>query len=143
MLRFVFGILRIPIPQFNLRFALFTPRNGVGRSIRPPAPNPRVAAERWIRALEEETGGIVVLSSSSSSEAQASASGVEVGSSTSTARNMVMTSAARGEHDGRKVLPNFIVDSYEGVLRRAQREAKIACIVLVSEEHDDDAEFKR
>lgn len=43
----------------------------------------------------------------------------------------------------RKILPDFFLGSYEEALQTCQREAKIGCIVLVSNEHDDVAEFKR
>jgi FAS-associated factor 2 len=45
--------------------------------------------------------------------------------------------------DGRKLLPDFTLGSYEEILRLCQREAKIACVIMVSEEHDDVTEFKR
>jgi FAS-associated factor 2 len=45
--------------------------------------------------------------------------------------------------EGRKILPDFTLGSYEEVLRLCQREAKVACVILVSEEHDDVTEFKR
>lgn len=54
-----------------------------------------------------------------------------------------LTARGSGEDDGRKYLPDFSLGTYENTLRRCQKEAKIGCIVLVSEEHDDDAEFKR
>ncbi|KAJ7905092.1 hypothetical protein B0H13DRAFT_2663264 [Mycena leptocephala] len=43
----------------------------------------------------------------------------------------------------RKVLPDFTLGTYEDALRTCQRDIRIACIVLVSEEHDDVPEFKR
>jgi FAS-associated factor 2 len=43
----------------------------------------------------------------------------------------------------RKWLPDFTVGTYEDALRTCEREAKIGCVILVSEEHDDVAEFKR
>lgn len=45
--------------------------------------------------------------------------------------------------DNQKILPDFFDGSYEEVLDICQREGRIACVVLVSAEHDDDADFKR
>ncbi|KAK0227466.1 hypothetical protein EDD85DRAFT_958085 [Armillaria nabsnona] len=88
--------------------------------------------DNWIRDLEEETGAVCI---GRQSKSQGVASGV-AGPSTLTARG-------GGEDDGRRYLPDFSLGTYENTFRRCQKEAKIGCIVLVSEEHDDDAEFKR
>ena len=45
--------------------------------------------------------------------------------------------------DGRKILPDFMLGSYEEMLRVCKKDARIGCVVLVSEEHDDVSEFKR
>ena len=45
--------------------------------------------------------------------------------------------------DGKKYLPNFETCDYEAFLRKAIREKKVACVVLLSEEHDDVLHFKR
>ena len=45
--------------------------------------------------------------------------------------------------DESKVLPDFFDGTYEEVLDACQKEGKIACVILVSAEHDDVAEFKR
>ncbi|KAF8193029.1 hypothetical protein BJ912DRAFT_1021722 [Pholiota molesta] len=86
---------------------------------------------RWLRELEEETGAVSV------GRAQVP-------------RGLVVDVACRrggagalGLEDGRKYLPDFVVCGYEEMLRTCQREAKIGCVVLVSAEHDDVAEFKR
>ncbi|KAF5340222.1 hypothetical protein D9611_007954 [Ephemerocybe angulata] len=47
------------------------------------------------------------------------------------------------EEGGRLILPDFALCGYDEAVRIAQREARIACIVLVSEEHDVVAELKR
>ncbi|KAI0746339.1 hypothetical protein C8Q80DRAFT_767238 [Daedaleopsis nitida] len=44
---------------------------------------------------------------------------------------------------GLKVLPDFFLGEYEEFARMCQRDVKIGCIIIVSDEHDDDAEFKR
>lgn len=45
--------------------------------------------------------------------------------------------------DNPKILPDFFDGSYEDVIDICQKEGRIACVILVSAEHDDDAEFKR
>ncbi|KAF8559473.1 hypothetical protein OG21DRAFT_1503382 [Imleria badia] len=45
--------------------------------------------------------------------------------------------------DESKVLPDFFDGTYEQVLDACQKEGRIACVILVSAEHDDVAEFKR
>ena len=42
-----------------------------------------------------------------------------------------------------KQLPDFFIGSYESALRTAEKERRIFCAILVSEEHDDVLEFKR
>ncbi|KAJ6591374.1 hypothetical protein B0H10DRAFT_2179292 [Mycena sp. CBHHK59/15] len=121
ILRFVFGVLRIPLPRpFTFNIALFRPRRTPPRS--------DGGADRWVRELEEETGALCM-------SRVADASGVDAGPST-------LTHRANAEGD-RRVLPDFTLGTYEEALRVCQRDARIGCIVLVSEEHDDVAEFKR
>lgn len=92
--------------------------------------------DRWVRELEEETGAVCV---SLRSGREGVASGVDVGPSSSvTARN-----AGATVEDGRKRLPDFKLGTYEDTLRLCQTEARIGCVILVSAEHDDVAEFKR
>lgn len=120
LLRFVFGVLRIPLPRpFAFNLALFRPR-------RTP-PRGDGGADRWVRELEEETGALCM---------SAHASGVDVGA----AGPSTLTHRAPSD---RKVLPDFTLGTYEDALRTCQRDIRIACIVLVSEEHDDVPEFKR
>lgn len=83
---------------------------------------------RWVRQLEEETGALTI--GGSREKAEAGSSGEE------------------GEGKGKEsvkgsTLPNFFLGSYEDALRTAQRELRVLCVVLVSEEHDDVAQFKR
>ena len=49
------------------------------------------------------------------------------------------------EYDAECVLPDFFIGSYEEFARTCAREndPKIGCVIIVSEEHDDDVEFKR
>ncbi|EIN08112.1 hypothetical protein PUNSTDRAFT_88916 [Punctularia strigosozonata HHB-11173 SS5] len=129
MLRFIFGILRIPFPRLNFTGSLSTYRPPSGPSF--GQVDPRTAADRWVRALEEETGAICATGAASG----VSANGNSTGSSTLTHRH--------AEDDGRKSLPDFVRSSYEQALKLCEREARIGCIVLVSDEHDDVPEFKR
>ncbi|KAJ7254687.1 hypothetical protein B0H12DRAFT_1183952 [Mycena haematopus] len=129
LLRFLFGVLRIPLPRpFAFNLAFFRPRPA-----RTP-PRGDGGADRWVRELEEETGALCVSSAHH-------ASGVDVGTSSAGAAGP-STLTHRVPSD-RKVLPDFTLGTYEEALRTCQRDARIACIVLVSEEHDDVPEFKR
>lgn len=134
--RFIFGVLRIPIPQLP-----FTSLNFY-RPLPSGPSDPRSVADRWVRALEDETGAVCI--SRANVIAAAASSGMDAGPSTLTSR----TGCASADHgkafeEGRKLLPDFTLGSYEDILKMCQREAKIACIILVSEEHDDVSEFKR
>ncbi|KAK7458719.1 UBX domain-containing protein 10 [Stygiomarasmius scandens] len=121
--------------------------------------------ERWIRELEEETGAIclgrtgpVGTSTSTSVGIGSSASNLTsrtAGPSTSTASpdadiddselDALLGSEDEDENDGarQRFLPSFQLGSYEHALKVIEKEARIGCIILVSEEHDDVAEFKR
>ncbi|KAJ6527925.1 hypothetical protein B0H10DRAFT_1974198, partial [Mycena sp. CBHHK59/15] len=108
ILRFVFGVLRIPLPRpFTFNIALFRPRRTPPRS--------DGGADRWVRELEEETGALCM-------SRVADASGVDAGPST-------LTHRANAEGD-RRVLPDFTLGTYEEALRVCQRDARIGCIVL-------------
>ncbi|KAF7288153.1 UBX domain-containing protein [Mycena chlorophos] len=122
LFRFIFGVLRIPLPRpFAFNLALFRPRRA--------PPRRDGGADRWVRELEEETGAQCM---------SAVASGVD----TSLPAAGPSTLTHRAPND-RKVLPDFTLGSYEDALRTCQRDIRIGCIVLVSEEHDDVPEFKR
>ncbi|KAG2340606.1 hypothetical protein BDR05DRAFT_889583 [Suillus weaverae] len=129
VLRFVFSVLRIPIPSLP-----FMTTNSY-HSHRPTSPDSRSITQRWVQQLEEETGAC----SSKRSIANAVTTGFEAGPST-TRRHTYPPAAS---DDNQKILPDFFDGSYEEVLDICQREGRIACVVLVSAEHDDDADFKR
>ncbi|KAG1721201.1 uncharacterized protein EDB91DRAFT_1256622 [Suillus paluster] len=129
VLRFVFGVLRIPIPSLP-----FMTTNSY-HSHRSVSSDSRSITQRWVQELEEETGAC----SSKRSMANAVTTGFEAGPST-TRRHTYPPAAS---DDSQKVLPDFFDGSYEDVLDICQREGRIACVVIVSAEHDDDAEFKR
>jgi len=93
-----------------------------------------------LRELEEETGAVSI-GRLKASRGASSSLGSEAGPSTLTSR---ATSSSNGTiEENRRLLPDFTLGSYEEALRTCQREAKIGCVILVSEEHDDVAEFKR
>ncbi|KAG7442218.1 uncharacterized protein BT62DRAFT_1079531 [Guyanagaster necrorhizus] len=124
--RFVFSVLRIPIPHIPFLSLHFYRPLRMSRG-----------ADSWIRDLEEETGAVCI---------GRRGMGVGVASGVvGVAGPSTLMRPGRGESsdDGRKYLPDFSLGTYEDTLRRCQKEARIGCIVLVSEEHDDDAEFKR
>ena len=109
-----------------------TPFNfGTYRTLRQTYPDSRSATRRWITSLEEETGAI------NFNSATATATGVEGRQSTS--RRHTYPPAP----DDNKILPDFFDGAYEEVLDVCQKEGRIACVILVSAEHDDVPEFKR
>ena len=143
LLRFIFRALRLPVPNFApFTFSTLSYRPlgpGAGRE----AKDPKSVAERWVLALEEETGAVCI---SRSGRRRTDASGSSVatgvaGPSTLTARGSAWDGSV-GEGD-MKLLPDFFLGSYEEFARTCQKDMKIGCIVIVSEEHDDVAEFKR
>ncbi|KAI0916589.1 hypothetical protein AcV5_003038 [Taiwanofungus camphoratus] len=154
ILRFIFRILRIPFPQFvpftwsNLSF--YRPL-GPGSGHDGKAMDPKSVAERWVRDLEEATGAVCTSRSGNRKGAGASftnghvASGADVsiaGPSALSSRQAAWEE--RRDADGDlKILPDFFLGSYEQFVRTCEKELKVGCIVLVSEEHDDVAEFKR
>ena len=97
-----------------------------------------------MRELEEETGAVSI-GRLKLPRGTTSSIGLDAGPSSLTSRVAAGNSGSGNgfTEDGRKVLPDFVLRGYEETLRMCQRDAKIACIVLVSEEHDDVAEFKR
>ncbi|EPS97134.1 hypothetical protein FOMPIDRAFT_110679 [Fomitopsis schrenkii] len=145
VLRFIFRILRIPFPQFvpftwsNLQYRPLGPRSGAeGRAL-----DPRAQAERWVRALEEETGAVCV-GRARARRAEAGSGSVASGADAAGPSGLTSRAAMYGEEDGvTKLLPDFFLGSYEEFVRMCERNAKIGCVVLVSEEHDDVPEFKR
>ncbi|KAH9896512.1 hypothetical protein C8Q73DRAFT_780242 [Cubamyces lactineus] len=143
ILRFIFRALRLPVPNFApFTFSTLSYRPlgpGAGRE----AKDPKSVAERWVLALEEETGAVCI---SRSGRRRTDASGSSVatgvaGPSTLTSRGSAWDGSV-GEGD-MKLLPDFFLGSYEEFARTCQKDIKIGCIVIVSEEHDDVAEFKR
>ncbi|KAG2368960.1 hypothetical protein BDR07DRAFT_1348757 [Suillus spraguei] len=133
VLRFVFSVLRIPIP--SLPFMTTNSNSYHYHSHRPTSPDSRSITQRWVQQLEEETGAC----SSKRSMANAVTTGFEAGPST-TRRHTYPPAAS---DDNQKILPDFFDGSYEEVLDICQKEGRIACVILVSAEHDDDADFKR
>ncbi|KAL4080041.1 hypothetical protein V8B97DRAFT_683901 [Scleroderma yunnanense] len=125
ILRFIFGILRIPFLSFNFGTNTYRP---------PPrqTPDARGAIRRWITALEEETGAYNIKTSASL------ATGLDNGPSTSRRHAYPPTNP-----ENTRVLPDFFDGTYDEVLDICQKECRVGCIVLVSEEHDDVPVFKR
>lgn len=145
VLRFIFRILRIPFPQFvpftwsNLQYRPLGP--GSGAEAR--ALDPRAQAERWVRALEEETGAVCV-GRARARRAETGQASVASGADVAGPSGLKSRAATYGEEDGvTKFLPDFFLGSYEEFVRMCERNAKIGCVVLVSEEHDDVPEFMR
>lgn len=141
LLRAILRTLHIPLPLppvplafsiTGLGLTLGGSRPGLGSA---PTRDPKVAAERWIQSLEEETGCV---SFSRSQAGEGEASGVASGSST-------VHSRRQGDESSARFLPDFFIGSYESFAKTCATEVnpKIGCVVIVSEEHDDVAAFKR
>lgn len=134
--RFVFGVLHIPLPRSFATFNFLTTR-GPSTTHGQLPDDPRSATDRWVRALEEETGAVCI----SRNGNEAAATGVAGPSTTS-----VSTSALRSRGGGPTagpVLPDFFLGSYEEAMRTCQRQLRIGCIILLSDEHQDAVRFKR
>lgn len=128
ILRFFSGLL--PISFFTSIFTL-----GTNYQVLRPAysSDSRSATRRWITSLEEETGAVNVKS------AAVSATGLDGRQSVSRRHIYPPTSPV----DENKILPDFFEGTYEEVLNTCQKEGRIVCVIIVSAEHDDVAEFKR
>lgn len=91
--------------------------------------------------MEEETGAVCI--SRSRITRGVTVSGTDAGPSTLTPRYVTAGATGGSTDDTGKVLPDFTVGGYEDTLKTCQREAKIGCVIIVSDEHDDVPEFKR
>ena len=113
-------------------------RNPIGPRADPKL-DARGVAERWVRGLEEETGAVRLSRRAAGNEGTSSG----VGASSSAAG--VSARAGKGADDAERILSDFFLGSYEEFARACAVEdvPKLGCVILVSEEHDDVAEFKR
>ncbi len=142
-LRLSYGILNRIFPFFSSWLPIswanrLSIAGGGGRPVH--ATDPASVADRWVRQLEEETGAICEsrVDVGGSVSATGAATGAGPGPSTLSSRRSALSKAA-----GQRVLPDFYMGSYESALRVAEKEMRPMCVVLVSEEHDDVADFKR
>ncbi|GJE94004.1 hypothetical protein PsYK624_101720 [Phanerochaete sordida] len=141
LLRAILRALRIPIPLPAVPPSFSITHMGLGISSaglshRPtPSKDPKVAAERWIQSLEEETGCV---SFSRAQAGEGEASGIASGSSS-------VLNRRTSDDANTRFLPDFFIGSYEAFARACASDSapKIGCVILVSEEHDDVATFKR
>lgn len=134
--RFIFGVLRIPLPRSFSTLNFLTSR-GSSAAHRQLPEDPKNVTDRWVRALEEETGAVCI----NRSESEVTATGVAGPSAPSAS-----TSILRSRGDGLTIsplLPDFFLGSYEEAMKTCQRQLKIGCIILVSDEHQDATKFKR
>ncbi|KIM24884.1 hypothetical protein M408DRAFT_331551 [Serendipita vermifera MAFF 305830] len=138
LLHFVFRVLRIPFPRLRLGAgsAGSSYRSGRRGSY---SDDPAVVAERWVRELEEETGAMCI-SKAALIDAQGNGNGVagESEAGPSSGSGLVRRHAAKT-----KTLPDFFLGGYDAALKAAQRDAKVLCVILTSEEHDDVPAFRR
>lgn len=133
---FIFRVLRIPFPRLNiLNISLpgGTPRHGRTRR-GSYSDDPADVAERWVRELEEETGALCISKARALEVHEANASLDEPGPS----NRVIQRHPAK-----RKTLPDFFIGGYDAALRLAQQEARVLCVVLTCEEHDDVPPFRR
>ena len=134
LFHFIFRTLRIPFPRLGSPNISFSFSSLIGRSSHPRVhlpKDPASVADRFVRELEDETGAVTV------SHARASRREDEPGPSSLTTGQDVLFDP------GRKLLPDFWLGSYESALEAATREARMLCVVLLSDEHDDTPEFRR
>ena len=132
--RFIFGVLHIPLPRSFSTLNFLTPR-GPSATHRQLPEDPKSVTDRWVRALEEETGAVCM-----------SRSGNDVTTTGVAGPSVASASTLRSRGDGPTtgpVLPDFFLGSYEEAMRTCQRQLKIGCIILVSDEHQDAVKFKR
>jgi FAS-associated factor 2 len=134
ILRFLFGVLHIPLPRTFFSFNVFSPHRP-GSTNRHFTDDPKSVVDRWIRSLEDETGAICL------GRIDRSESTGVAGPSTSTASSALRSRA--DSYENPRILPEFYLGGYEQAMRACQKELKIGCIILVSEEHENVAEFKR
>lgn len=136
VLRFIFGVLHIPLPRSFATLSFLTSR-GPSTTHRQLPEDPKSVTDRWVRALEEETGAVCI----SRNGNEAAATGV-AGPSAASASTSTLRSRGDGSTTG-PLLPDFFLGNYEEAMRTCQRQLKIGCIILVSDEHQDAAKFKR
>ena len=100
--------------------------------------------DKWLRELEEETGAISIGRLKQQQPRGTTSSFNNTTTETGQSSSSLTSRRTNGQiDDGRKHLPDFTISTYEEMLKLCQREMKIGCVILVSEEHDDVLEFKR
>jgi FAS-associated factor 2 len=91
--------------------------------------------------LEEETGAVCI-----SKAALMDANGHDdndAGDNEPGPSSRIIKRRGGGPGSKMKTLPDFFLGGYDAALRLAQREARVLCIILTSEEHDDVPAFRR
>ncbi|KAG8761378.1 hypothetical protein FRC14_004783 [Serendipita sp. 396] len=135
LFHYVFRVLRIPFPRLNtLSLSLNRSAGGRGGGRRrrgSHSDDPSVVAERWVRELEEETGAVCI---SKAALMEAQAEGDEAGPSNRPVRRHPVKA---------KTLPDFFLGGYDAALKAAEREARVLCVIITSEEHDDSPAFRK
>ncbi|KAI0635398.1 hypothetical protein C8Q77DRAFT_1107844 [Trametes polyzona] len=143
LLRFIFRALRLPLPNLGPFTFSTLPYRPLGPGPGREAKDPKSVAERWVLSLEEETGAICI---SRSGRKRANGNGASTATGVAGPSNLTARGSAWEDTEGErdvKLLPDFFLGSYEDFARTCQKDMKIGCVVIVSEEHDDVAEFKR
>jgi FAS-associated factor 2 len=140
LLHFVFRVLRIPFPRvLRLNSSGSFNRSGRRGSY---SDSPAIVAERWVRELEEETGALCI-SNAALLDAQTNGNGAASESEAGPSSGAGTSKLVRRHQAGTKTLPNFFLGGYDAALDIAKREARVLCVILTSEEHDDMPVFRR
>jgi FAS-associated factor 2 len=143
LLRLVLQVLRLPVPRLLLPGRMGAPN--FYRPLQPQDRDPKTAAERFVRMLEEETGALRP-SSQTSGASTSRPEPYAYGSYTSnTVGGLTHRNGAAGSSssDGPKSLPDFTLAAYDSFLTTlaSTSHPRIGLVVLTSSEHDDHAAF--
>lgn len=138
LFHFIFRVLRIPFPRLNT-FALSFNLNNRSARRGSFSDDPAVVTERWVRELEEETGAVCI---SKAALMDANGHGDNDNDSEPGPSSRVIKRRTGGGNK-MKTLPDFFLGGYDAALKLAQREARVLCVILTSEEHDDVPAFRR
>ena len=97
--------------------------------------------------LQEKAGAVCISQSANKRREQSNGHSVATGiagpSKVTQHKGALEEGSGRGVQGDLKLLPDFFLGGYEEFARTCQREIKIGCVVIVSDEHDDVPEFKR
>lgn len=149
LLGFLARLIRLRGSSGGFSLPPLTPRNPLAPrndAMRMRRLDPRAAAERFVRSIEELTGAVRWSRRFDDTSAAASSAyppSAAVAGSSGTSGSSLRQRGPGLSSSGRKLLPDFLIASYDEALRKAKDDFAILMVVLTSEEHDDDEAFKR